>query len=163
LLAFVALAHSAAWHRAGSGGDPAPFRVGRWAAGLTLAVIVGGAVMRQGRFTAWVTSPDQGLFIPSVGEGVVWWVNFAHRGGAVLAASAVLLFAYRLARHGYPLLRWGTLVALVGIQVLLGVLSLRLYDNPHVRTVHLVVGAALFSSLCAAVALAHRRARTDAA
>jgi heme A synthase len=51
----------------------------------------------------------------------------------------------------------------VGLQVLLGILSLRLYDNPHVRTVHLVVGAALFSSLCAAVALAHRRARTDAA
>jgi heme A synthase len=110
-----------------------------------------------------VTSPDQGLFVPSVGEGLVWWVNLAHRGGALLAASAVLFFAYRLARHGYPFLRWGTLVALVGVQVLLGVLSLRLYDNPHVRTVHLVVGAALFSSLCAAVALAHRRSRTDVA
>ena len=158
-----ALAHSAAWHRAGRGEDPAPFRAGRWAAGLTLAVIVGGAVMRQGRFTAWVTSPEQGLFIPSIGDGVVWWVNFAHRSGALLAASAVLFFAYRLARHGYPFLRWATLVALVGLQVLLGILSLRLYDNPHVRTVHLVVGAALFSSLCAAVALAHRRARTDAA
>ena len=163
LLAFVALAHSAAWHRAGRGGDPAPFRAGRWAAGLTLAVIVGGAVMRQGRFTAWVTSPDQGLFIPSVGDGVLWWVNLAHRGGALLAASAVLFFAYRLARHGYPFLRWASLVGLLGLQVLLGVLSLRLYDNPHVRTVHLVVGAALFSSLCAALALAHRRARTDAA
>ncbi len=160
LLAFIALAHSAAWHRAGHGESPAPFRAGRWAAGLTLAVIVGGAVMRQGRFTAWVTSPDQGLFIPSAGDGVVWWVNLAHRGGALLAASAVLFFAYRLARNGYPLLRWGSLVGLLGLQVLLGILSLRLYDNPHVRTVHLVVGAALFSSLCAAVVLAHRRSRT---
>ena len=119
--------------------------------------------MRQGRFTAWVTSTDQGLFIPSVGDGVLWWVNLAHRGGALLAASAVLFFAYRLARHGYPFLRWASLVGLLGLQVLLGILSLRLYDNPHVRTVHLVVGAALFSSLCAAVALAHRRARTVAA
>ena len=34
LLAFIALAHSAAWHRAGRGEDPAPFRAGRWAAAL---------------------------------------------------------------------------------------------------------------------------------
>jgi heme A synthase len=50
------------------------------------------------------------------------------------------------------------LVALVFLQVLLGILSLQLYDNPHVRTVHLIIGAVLFSSLCAAVMLARRSA-----
>lgn len=163
LLAFVALAHTAAWHRARRTAPPALFRAGALAAGLTLAVIVVGAVMRQGHFTAWVTAPGEGWFIPSIGEGVVWWVNLLHRGGALAAGAAILFFAVRLARQGFPFLRWASLVVLVFLQVLLGVLSIQLPLNPHVRTVHLVVGAALFSSLCAAVLLARRCVRDDAA
>ena len=162
LLAFVALAHSAAWRRADPRAPASLLRVGIVAACLVLAVIVVGAVMRQGHFTAWVSAPADGLFVPSIGEGAVWWVNFLHRGGALLAGAAVLFFAVRLARRGFPLLRWATLVGLVFLQVLLGVLSIRLPLNPHVRTVHLVVGAALFSSLCAAVLLVRRRVAGDA-
>ena len=163
LLAFIALAHSAAWHHASRLTPRSVFRTGVFAASLTLSVIVIGAVMRQGHFTAWVSSAADGLFVPSIGTGVVWWVNLLHRGGALLAGSSVLFFAVQLARHGFPLLRWATLVALVFLQVLLGILSIQLPLNPHVRTVHLVVGAALFSSLCAAVMLARRCSEEPAA
>lgn len=156
LLASIALAHTLAWYQARRAAPRSLFRAGAFAAGLTLSVIVIGAVMRQGHFTAWISSPSDGLFIPSIGTGVVWWVNLLHRGGALLAGASVLFFAIQLARHGFPLLRWASLVALVFLQVLLGILSIQLPLNPHVRTVHLVIGAALFSSLCAAVTLARR-------
>jgi cytochrome c oxidase assembly protein subunit 15 len=158
LLAFIALTHSASWHQARRSAPPALFRTGAFAAAVTLAVIVAGAVMRQGQFTLWVASSSEALFIPSIGTGTAWWVNLLHRGGAILAGISVCYFALQLARHGFPLLRWATLVALVFLQVLLGILSLQLYDNPHVRTVHLIIGAVLFSSLCAAVMLARRSA-----
>ena len=163
LLAFIALAHTVAWHQARPTAPRSLFRAGLTAAGLTLAVIIIGAVMRQGHFTAWVSSSADGLFIPAVGTGVVWWVNFLHRSGALLAAAAILFFAVQLARHGFPLLRWASLVGLVFLQVLLGILSIQLPLNPHVRTVHLVIGAALFSSLIAAVSLARRSTVAPAA
>jgi cytochrome c oxidase assembly protein subunit 15 len=163
LLAFIALAHTAAWHQARRFAPRSLFHTGAFAAALTFSVIVIGAVMRQGHFTVWVSASSDGLFIPSIGTGVAWWVNLLHRGGALLAGSAVLLFAVQLARHGFPLLRWATLVALVFLQVLLGILSIQLPLNPHVRTVHLVVGAALFSSLCAAMMLARRSSEETAA
>lgn len=163
LLAFIALAHSAAWHRARRSAPRSLFRAGAIAAALTLSVIVAGAVMRQGHFTLWVAGPADALFVPSIGVGVAWWINLLHRCGALAAGAAICFFAVQLARHGFPFLRWATLVALVFLQVLLGILSLRLYDNPHVRTVHLVVGAILFSSLCAAVLLARRSTAEPAA
>jgi cytochrome c oxidase assembly protein subunit 15 len=163
LLAIIALAHTVAWHQARRALPRSLFHAGAGAAFLTLAVIVVGAVMRQGHFTAWVSTPADGLFIPSIGTGVVWWVNLLHRSGALLASAAILFFAVQLARQGFPLLRWASLVALVFLQVLLGILSIQLPLNPHVRTVHLVVGAALFSSLCAAVMLARRSAEPPAA
>jgi cytochrome c oxidase assembly protein subunit 15 len=163
LLAFIALAHTVAWHQARRAAPRSLYRTGAVAAGLTLSVIVVGAVMRQGHFTAWVVTAADGLFIPAIGTGAVWWVNLLHRGGALLAGASVLFFAIRLARSGFPLLRWASLVALVFLQVLLGILSIQLPLNPHVRTVHLVVGAALFSSLCAAVMLARRCSEEPAA
>ena len=163
LLAFVALAHTVAWHQGRRATPRSLYRTGAVAAGLILSVIVVGAVMRQGHFTAWASSAADGLFVPAIGTGVVWWVNLLHRGGALVAGAAVLFFAVQLARHGFPLLRWASLVALVFLQVLLGILSIQLPLNPHVRTVHLVVGAALFSSLCAAVMLARRSGEESAA
>ena len=43
-------------------------------AGLTLAVILAGALMRQNRFTTWVSggSPVD-WFIPTQGAGALWW------------------------------------------------------------------------------------------
>ncbi len=157
LLAFIVLTHSLAWHQAGKCTPSSVRRGGIAATLLVFSVILAGAIMRQGHFTAWVSGPQEGLFIPSIGTGIVWWINFLHRSGAVLAGLAVLGFAVQLARRRFPLLRWASLVALVTFQMLLGILSIQLPHNPHVRTVHLVVGAALFSTLCAAVALTFRQ------
>ena len=157
LLAFIALSHSKSWFQSQTSAPAAVRRGGQFAASLVLLVILAGAVMRQGHFTTWVSTPNEGLFLPSIGEGAGWWINFLHRSGALLAGLAVLSFAVQLARAGFPLLRWASLVLLLTFQVFLGILSIQLPLNPHIRTIHLVVGAALFSSLCAAVALAHRR------
>lgn len=162
LLAVIALAHSRSWFTQQESAPASVRRGGLLAASLVLTVILAGAVMRQGAYTAWVSGGTEGLFIPSIGDGLGWWINFLHRGGALLAGLAVLAFTVQLARAGFPLLRWSTLVVLLTGQVLLGVLSIQLPNNPHVRTIHLVIGAALFSSLCAAVALAHRRTSAGA-
>jgi heme A synthase len=66
----------------------------------------------------------------------------------------VIVFALSGQRPAY---RWIPLLILLTLQITLGILSIQLPLNPHVRTVHLVVGAALFSTLCAQVALTHRR------
>jgi cytochrome c oxidase assembly protein subunit 15 len=158
LLAFIALSHSISWHTAKKDTARKVRRVGITAAILVLSVILAGAMMRQGHWTIWVSSPSEGVFLPSAGEGHVWWINALHRSGALLAGLSVIIFAVMLARRGYSLVRWSSLIVLLSLQVLLGILSIQLPNNPHVRTVHLVVGAALFSSLCATAALVHRRA-----
>ena len=123
------------------------------AVGVILSIILIGAVMRQNHLTTWVTTGSATeLFYPA-GEGFAWWANFLHRGGSILGALAILIFSFSGSR---PLLRWLPLCLLILLQITLGVLSIQLPLNPHVRTIHLVVGAALFSTLCAHVALVHR-------
>lgn len=157
LLALIATSHLAAWRT-----EPSNAPHERWTAklavGLVFSVIVIGAVMRQNHFTTWVTSGNPAeLFLPA-GEGLPWLINLMHRSGALLAGLAILLFAATGERR---LGRWLPLAILLGAQISLGVLSIRLPLNPHVRTVHLVVGAALFSTLCAQAALAHRARRAS--
>ena len=156
LLAAIALSHTRAWMAAAASAGATTRRLGRWAAGLTLAVILAGALMRQNRVTTWVSggSPVD-WFIPAQGEGTLWWFNFLHRSGALLAALAVAAFAVALLRGGRRL--GGFVAALLGLQLTLGVLAIQLPLNPHVRTVHLVSGAALFSCVVAGALLAHRR------
>ncbi len=156
LLAAIALSHTRAWADAAAGASAAARRLGRWAAGLTLAVILAGALMRQNRVTTWVSggSPVD-WFIPAQGAGTLWWFNFLHRSGALLAALAVGAFGLALLREGRRL--GGGVVALLAVQLTLGILAIQLPQNPHVRTVHLVSGAALFSLVVAAALLAHRR------
>jgi len=152
LLAVIAASHTSAWRKA-NGAQPAEKLAAKVAVGAVFAVIIFGAVMRQNRFTSWVTSTDLGdLFLPA-GDGLPWLVNLLHRSGALLAGLAVLAFAATGERRAS---RWIPLALLLGAQLSLGVLSIRLPLNPHVRTIHLVVGAALFSTLCAQAALAHR-------
>ncbi len=158
LLAVIAASHTQAW-RAARGGAAGERRTAKLAVAAVFAVIVFGAVMRQNHFTAWVTAAGAGeLFLPA-GDGLPWTINLLHRSGALLAGLAILAFAATGERRAS---RWLPLAILLGAQISLGVLSIRLPLNPHVRTVHLVVGAALFSTLCAQAALAHRAARTAA-
>jgi len=155
LLAVIATSHTAAW-RTPRAGSPRERLAAKLAVGAVFCVIVFGAVMRQNRFTAWVTGDNHAeLFLPA-GDGLPWLINFLHRSGALLAGLAILGFAATGERRPA---RWLPLAILLGAQLSLGVLSIRLPLNPHVRTVHLVVGAALFSFLCAQAALAHRASR----
>jgi len=153
LLAAVAVSHTQAWRtaRGGSAGERLAAKV---AVGAVLSVILIGAIMRQNHLTTWVTGGSHAeLFLPA-GEGLPWAINLLHRSGALLAGVALLAFAASGERRPA---RWLPLAILLGTQLSLGVLSIRLPLNPHVRTVHLVVGAALFSTLCAQAVLAHRR------
>ena len=57
-----------------------------------------------------------------------------------------------------------TMMVILGVIMLvtiggLGILAVTLPENPHPRTVHVIVGAVLFSSTCC-LALLCRRART---
>jgi cytochrome c oxidase assembly protein subunit 15 len=156
LLAAIALAHTRGWAEAGASAGDTTRRLGRWAAGLTLAAILAGALMRQTRVTTWVSGGSPlDWFIPAQGQGTLWWFNFLHRTGALVAGLAVLAFAIALLRAGRR--RGGAIAALLALQVTLGVVAIQLPLNPHVRTIHLVSGAALFSLVVTGAALAHRR------
>lgn len=154
LLAVVTLAHTPTWQSSSPSGTVTERRRGLVAVLLVFSVILMGAVMRQNHWTTWVSSGfSEKVFLPE-GEGVSWFINFLHRGGALLAGLFILIFAWSGAQS---LQRGLTLSTLLIAQISLGILSIQLPLNPHVRTVHLVVGAALFSTLCIKVALAHRQ------
>ena len=154
LLAIIALAHTRTWQQSSPSAPASERRWGLVAASLILLVILMGAVMRQNHWTLWVSSGfSEKIFIPD-GEGASWFINLLHRSGALLAGLAVLIFAWS---GNSPHRRGPWLTGLLLAQITLGVLSIQLPLNPHVRTVHLVVGAALFSTLCIHVALAHRQ------
>lgn len=156
VLAAIALAHTRGWALAATSAGDTTRRLGRWAAGLTLAVILAGALMRQTRVTTWVSGGSPlDWFVPAHGQGTLWWFNFLHRSGALLAGLAVFAFAVALLRAGRRL--GGAIAALLALQLTLGILAIQLPLNPHVRTIHLVSGAALFSVVVAGALLAHRR------
>lgn len=155
LLACLTLAHTRLWRM-----ETSITTLGRRAAmaapALLLAVMVAGAVMRQNRVTLWVTDGGS-LFLPDIGDGWVWAVNAAHRAGALVAVAAVAWLVVASWRNSQA----RTLASIVAItlagQVLLGILAIGLPANPHVRTVHVIVGASLFSSTCALALLNLRR------
>ena len=155
LLACLTLAHTRLWRM-----ETSITTLGRRAAMaapvLLLAVMVAGAVMRQNRVTLWVTDGGS-LFLPDIGDGWVWAVNAAHRAGALVAVAAVAWLVGASWRNSQA----RTLASIVAItlagQVLLGILAIGLPANPHVRTVHVIVGAILFSSTCALALLNLRR------
>ena len=154
VLAIIAMSHTKLWQNSPNQSSPFEIISGRISLGLLLSVIIMGAVMRQNHFTLWATQPTTyELFIPN-GAGLPQVINSLHRGGALIAGILVIVFALSGQR---PAHRWISLLVLLTIQITLGILSIQLPLNPHVRTIHLVIGAALFSTLCAQVALIHRR------
>ena len=154
VLAIVAMSHTKLWQNNSDHSTRFEIISGRISLGLLLSVILMGAVMRQNHFTLWATQPTTyELFIPN-GAGLPQVINSLHRGGALIASILVIIFALSGQRPAY---RWIPLLVLLTLQITLGILSIQLPLNPHVRTVHLVIGAGLFSTLCAQVALTHRR------
>lgn len=162
LLGCLTLTHTLGWRAPRA----APGRALRLAAvaapALLLAVMVAGAVMRQNRVTLWA-SEGAPLFLPDQGEGWVWLVNAAHRAGALLAAGGVAWFAAASWRTGAPRPLALTVAAALALQVTLGILAIGLPANPHVRTVHVIVGAVLFSGTCALSLLQLRRRAPESA
>lgn len=155
LLACLTLAHTRSWREF----QAAPGRGLRVAAlvapALLLAVMVAGAVMRQNRVTLWVADGGA-LFLPDQGQGWIWAVNAAHRAGALLAAAGVAWLLAAAWRAGAPRRLVGLVAGALALQLALGILAIGLPANPHVRTVHVIVGAVLFSGTCA-LALMHLR------
>jgi len=154
VLASVAMSHTKLWQTNPNASSRFEIISGRVSLVFLLSVILMGAVMRQNHFTLWATQPNAyELFIPN-GTGLPQVINILHRSGALVAGIFVIVFALSGQRRAY---RWIPLLVLLTLQITLGILSIQLPLNPHVRTVHLVIGAALFSTLCAQVALTHRR------
>jgi len=154
VLAIIAMSHTKLWQNNPNHSTRFEIISGRMSLVLLLSVILMGAIMRQNHFTLWATQPTAyELFIPQ-GTGLPQVINSLHRGGALIAGLFVIIFALSGQRPAY---RWVPLLVLLTLQITLGILSIQLPLNPHVRTVHLVIGAALFSTLCAQVALMHRR------
>ncbi len=160
-LAALTLAHTRAWRREDA---VIPSRV-RSAAFLApialLLVMVAAAVMRQNRVTLWSTD-GQGLFLPAAGEGWVWWVNALHRAGALVASVAVLWLVIACWRAGLARKLAATAAVALVLQVALGILAIGLPQNPHPRTIHVIVGAVLFSSICCLALLCRRARPSDA-
>ena len=154
VLAIVAMSHTKLWQNTPNHSTRFEMISGRVSFVFLLSVILMGAVMRQNHFTLWATqSTAYELFIPN-GTGIAQVINILHRSGALIAGVLVIVFALSGQRPAY---RWISLLSLLSLQITLGILSIQLPLNPHVRTIHLVIGAALFSTLCAQVALTHRR------
>jgi hypothetical protein len=106
-----------------------------------------------------VRRPWIGANFQSVNADIAEGLGLDRPRGALVAGVAVLIFAATGERRAS---RWVPLALLLGVQISLGIFSIVLPLNPHVRTIHLVVGAALFSTLCAHAALVHR-AKSSAA
>ena len=174
LLACLAVTHTRLWERAGAEpASPLLRRLGAASVILLLLVMLAAAVMRQNRVTLWVTGDIDldGLFIPAAGDGWVWTVNLLHRSGALVAAVSLTLFANWLARSDWLPRSWGgstppppswgngfaiAIPLLLATQVFLGVIALTLPSNPHPKTIHVIVAAALLSTTSVAALLCRR-------
>lgn len=175
LLACLAVTHTQLWERAATEpASPLLRRTGAVSVILLLLVMLAAAVMRQNRVTLWVTGDIDldGLFIPVAGEGWVWTVNLLHRSGALVAAISLTLFANWLARSVWQPRSWGgptaqppswgrtfsiAIPVLLGLQIFLGVIALTLPSNPHPKTIHVIVAAALLSTTAVAALLCQRK------
>jgi cytochrome c oxidase assembly protein subunit 15 len=156
-LACLLLVHTRVWHQDALIPSPWAQFLARLAPLLLLAVMVAAAVMRQNRVTLWTSGGD--VFIPAVGEGWVWTVNLLHRAGALFAAAGVIALAVAGSRSGAPRALVITLIGALVLQITLGILALGLPQNPHPRTLHVIVGAVLFCTTCSLALLLLRAAR----
>lgn len=158
-LAALTLSHTRAWRREDAGIPPRVRSAAIIAPVALLLVMVAAAVMRQNRVTLWTTD-GHGLFLPAAGEGWVWWINALHRAGALVASAAVVWLVIACWRAGVARRLAAAAAAALVLQVALGILAVGLPQNPHPRTIHVILGAVLFSSTCC-LALLCRRARSS--
>ncbi len=164
----IALVTSRGWAAAGAAGRrlPAtgPMRLPRLALITTLAVYVQillGATMRH--TGAGLACPDfplcNGELLPALTSGAIA-LHLAHRLGALIVTCLVLLLVERAwAQHPeIPEFRRPALAALVciGLQVLLGALSVLSSLAVYITTAHVAGGALLLCSLVVLTLRAYR-------
>jgi len=119
-----------------------------WAVVLT-QIILGGLVRHTASGLACLDVPlCRGLLVP---DAAPERVQMLHRLGALIAGAVAIAVALRVRRwaHAAPSLRRLAMVpiALVAVQIGLGVLSVLSLLNLAIITAHLAVGAALLASL----------------
>lgn len=112
---------------------------------LVYAQIVAGAVMRH--FGAGLAIPDFptsfGGIVPKFTSMAIA-VNFTHRVGAMLVASAIIAVAVRLRHYesSHPLRGLSNLLlAVIPGQILLGGYTVWSGKQPHITSLHVMVGA----------------------
>ena len=123
----------------------APVRMAWTLTGLVYLQILAGAVLRH--LGAGLAIPDFplsfGRVIPDfISTGIL--AAFVHRAGGFVVAAAVIVMAVRLLRYEreHPLRALGTLLlAVVFAQVLLGGYVIWSGKQPHITSLHVMVGA----------------------
>ena len=112
---------------------------------LTYAQVLVGALMRH---LGAGLSIKGILVIPAFDSaGVI--VNFAHRIGGVLVAVAILTIAFRLRRYerNHPLRNvMSFMLVFVSAQILLGIYTVLSGKQPHITSLHVMVGALTLAS-----------------
>ena len=134
---------------------------------IVLQLIV-GAVMRHSyaglAITSFPHSHPAGYWIPPAFDFKVA-IHFAHRVGAVLVSVALLAFIIRVIRDrsAWKAMKLSalSLVALLGVQIYLGALTIWTARNPHVATFHMLNGAFLLA-VCWMMTLRSLKFRLDA-
>jgi heme a synthase len=126
---------------------------------LVFAQILAGAVMRH--LGAGLAIPDFplsfGRLIPEFASGSIV-AAYIHRVGGFVVAAAVIAMTIRLLRYAsdHPLRGLGQLLlVIVGAQVLLGGYVIWSGKQPHITSLHVVMGA-LTLGLCLVLTLASR-------
>lgn len=121
-----------------------------------------GAIMRHadaGLAIAKFPLARQGSLLPAYWNFDVG-IHFAHRVGAVVVTLLILAFLGKIWAHkptrkalGYGAI---LIVALLGLQIYLGALTIWTVKNPQVATIHMLIGAFLLASTWGLTLLAHR-------
>ena len=134
---------------------------------IVLQLII-GAVMRHSyaglAITSFPYSHPAGYWIPPAFDFKVA-IHFAHRIGAIIVSVAILAFMIRVIsdRSAWKAMKLSvlSLVALLGIQIYLGALTIWTVRNPHVATFHMLNGAFLLA-VCWMMTLRSLKFRLDA-
>ena len=134
---------------------------------IVLQLII-GAVMRHSyaglAITSFPYSHPAGYWIPPAFDFKVA-IHFAHRVGAIVVSAAMLAFLFRVVRDrpAWKAMKLSVLsiVALLGIQIYLGALTIWTVRNPHVATFHMLNGAFLLA-VCWMMTLRSLKFRLDA-
>lgn len=171
LVAFAVMA-SRSWINRSAGFPSAPSRgtsyLGIVACIAIVLQLIIGAVMRHSyaglAITSFPYSHPAGYWIPPAFDFKVA-IHFAHRVGAILVSVALLAFIVRVIRDrsAWKAMKLSalSLVALLGIQIYLGALTIWTVRNPHVATFHMLNGAFLLA-VCWMMTLRSLKFRLDA-